>query len=64
MAWPDWVWHLGSAIAAGVAVYAGIRADLAALRVKAEHAAQSADAAHRRIDEWTMQGGMGGRHHR
>lgn len=53
---PDWIWHLATAIGAGVGVYAGIRADLAALRVQAEHAARSADAAHRRIDEWAMHG--------
>jgi hypothetical protein len=37
----------------GVAVgmYAGIRADLAALHVKADHAWQSAKQAHRRIDD-------------
>lgn len=61
---PDWVWHLGTAIGAGVAVYAGIRADLAALKIQAEHAARTADAAHRRIDEWTMNGFSHGRHQR
>jgi outer membrane murein-binding lipoprotein Lpp len=35
---------------AAVAVYAGIRADLAALRAKIEHAHDDARLAHKRID--------------
>ena len=35
---------------AAVAVYAGIRADLAALRAKVEHAQDAARMAHARID--------------
>lgn len=47
--------QLATAGAAAAAVYAGIRADLATLRVMADHASQSAAEAHRRID------GIGGR---
>lgn len=43
-------------VGAAVGVYAGIRADLAALRVTAAYAARSADAAHRRLDD-CMRGG-------
>ena len=42
--------QLATAGAAAAAVYAGIRADLATLRVMADHASQSAAEAHRRID--------------
>lgn len=38
-------------VAPAVAVYAGIRADLARLNAKADHAAHAADTAHRRIDD-------------
>lgn len=41
-------------IAAG-AVYAGIRADLATIREKAEQAAAAATRAHARIDTWIHQ---------
>jgi len=37
--------------AGALSVYAGIRADLAALRVKADMAVASAQRAHERIDE-------------
>lgn len=43
--------QLATAGAAAAAVYAGIRADLATLRVMAEHASDSAAEAHRRIDQ-------------
>lgn len=43
--------QLATAGAAAAAVYAGIRADLAALRVMANHASESAAEAHRRIDQ-------------
>lgn len=48
---PDWVFQLLTAGAAAASVYAAIRADLAALHVKADQAAQSADKAHTRIDD-------------
>lgn len=47
---PDWVLQALGYGGAMVTVYAGIRADLAALKVKAERAMESADSAHRRID--------------
>lgn len=49
---PDWVLQLAGVLAGGVGVYGAIRADLAAIRVKAELAASSADAAHKRIDRF------------
>lgn len=48
---PDWIMQLVGPAAAAVAVYAGIRADLAELRVMSKHAGESADEAHRRIDD-------------
>ena len=42
-----------------LAVYAGIRADLARLNAKADHAAHAADTAHRRIDDLTKGGNHG-----
>jgi hypothetical protein len=47
---PDWLLQLLGMIGAGVGVYAGIRADLAALRVKVETVCRVADKAHERID--------------
>jgi len=47
---PEWLGQVVAIVAAGVGVYAAIRADLAALRVKAEMAVERADYAHRRID--------------
>jgi hypothetical protein len=47
---PDWVVQLLSMGGAAASVYAAIRADLAATRVKAETAAASAAEAHSRID--------------
>jgi len=49
---PDWVLQLIGIVGGGAAVYAAIRADLAELRVKAEHAWLSADKAHERLDDW------------
>lgn len=49
---PDWLFQLLTAGAGAASVYAAIRADLAALHVKADQAAQSADKAHTRIDEF------------
>jgi DNA-binding IclR family transcriptional regulator len=53
---PEWVIQ-AFGIAAGIAggagsVYAAIRADLAALHIKADQAAQAATRAHQRIDEF------------
>ena len=47
---PEWALQTLAFAGAGVGAYAAIRADLAALRVKAETAIQRADEAHRRID--------------
>lgn len=46
----DWMLQLAGYVGAAAAVYAGIRADLAALRVKVEGATAAASSAHRRID--------------
>lgn len=51
---PDWLMQVLTAAAGAVGVYAGIRADLAGLRVRAEMAANSADEAHKRIDKILM----------
>lgn len=48
---PDWLQQLLGPGMAAIGVYAGIRADLAALKVQANHAASSARAAHQRIDD-------------
>lgn len=47
---PDWLMQLMGPAGAAVAVYAAIRADLAALHVKADSARDSATRAHARID--------------
>lgn len=47
---PEWVLQLLGIMAGAGGVYAAIRADLAALRVKAEIACARADSAHNRID--------------
>lgn len=47
---PEWALQLISAVGMGIGVYAGIRADIAALHVKADAARQAADLANRRID--------------
>lgn len=39
------------ALGSGFGAYAAIRADLATLHERAKHAAESADAAHKRIDQ-------------
>lgn len=57
---PDWVLQLIGMAGAGVAVYAAIRADLAALHVKADAATKSADHAHQRLDNLLMKGGNHG----
>ncbi len=53
---PEWVIQLATAIGGAVTVYAGIRADLAALTVRAETALNSAETAHRRIDALQARG--------
>lgn len=47
---PDFVLQIIVAAAGGVGVYAAIRADLARLGLLAQHAHDSAKAAHQRID--------------
>lgn len=49
---PEWLFQLLTAAAGAASVYAAIRADLAALHVKADQAAKTADKAHERIDEF------------
>lgn len=49
---PDWLGNLlGLAAGGGIGAYVAIRADLAALMVKAEIALESANSAHGRIDQ-------------
>lgn len=43
-------------VAVAVGVYAAIRADLAALHVKADQALSSAQGAHGRVDELLLRG--------
>lgn len=53
---PEWFFQiLGMAATAG-GIYAAIRADIAALHVKADNAAAAAHEAHRRIDTIIMKG--------
>lgn len=51
---PDWVMQVATiaigGATTGAAIYAAIRADLARLHEKAEHAIKSATEAHARID--------------
>jgi len=54
---PDWLLEVVKYAAGAGALYAGIRADLAALHVKAETAKESATTAHARIDS-IMAGAM------
>lgn len=42
---------IGSVVGGGMAVYAGIRADLAALKSRVANVEDSVDRAHRRIDD-------------
>ena len=48
---PDWLFQLLTAGAGAASVYAAIRADLARLHEKADHASAAATRAHARIDE-------------
>ncbi|WP_343724264.1 hypothetical protein [Herbaspirillum huttiense] len=47
---PELVGQVLTAVATGSGVYAGIRADIKALRDKADRAQKTADTAHKRID--------------
>jgi hypothetical protein len=47
---PEWLFQLLTAGAGAASVYAAIRADLAALHVKADQANKAAEKAHARID--------------
>lgn len=47
---PEWVFQIMGMAATAAGIYAAIKADLAALHVKADHALQSARDAHQRID--------------
>lgn len=47
---PEWMLQLLTACAGAAGTYAAIRADLAALHVKADQAHQAAEKAHSRID--------------
>jgi hypothetical protein len=47
---PDWLFQIIGMAGTAAGIYAAIKADLAALHVKADMAAKSADQAHQRID--------------
>lgn len=47
---PDWIIQLVAPLGMGLAVYTGIRIDLAIAKAKAEQAFSTANEAHRRID--------------
>lgn len=47
---PDWLLQLVTVAGVGVGAYAAIRADLAALHVKADAALRASEHAHQRID--------------
>ncbi len=47
---PELLGQVLTALATGSGVYAGIRADIKALRDKADRAQKTADTAHKRID--------------
>lgn len=48
---PDWVLQVLGMAGVGVGVYAGIKADLAALHEKVKNADRAAQEAHRRLDD-------------
>jgi len=52
---PDWLMQALGYAGVCVAVYAGIKADLAALHVKCEQAIEAAKEAHKRIDQIHIQ---------
>ncbi len=47
---PEWIFQIIGMVVTGIGVYAGIKADLAALHVKADMAHEAANQAHTRID--------------
>lgn len=47
---PEWVFQIVAMVGTAAGIYAAIKADLAALHVKADHALQSARDAHQRLD--------------
>lgn len=47
---PEWIFQIIGMAGTAAGIYAAIKADLAALHVKADMAAKSADQAHQRID--------------
>lgn len=49
---PEWLLQVVGIVAAAGGVYGAIRADLAAIREKAEHASSAATRAHERIDRY------------
>ena len=53
---PDWLMQALGYAGVCVAVYAGIKADLAALHVKVEQAIEAAKSAHERIDQIHIHG--------
>jgi hypothetical protein len=53
---PDWVLQILGIAGSGAAVYAGIRADLAAMRERIETLTSGMNHAHRRIDDLLMRG--------
>ena len=56
---PDWLINLVAlAGAGGIGAYAAVRADLAALKVRAEMALDAANDAHRRIDQHLNERGL------
>lgn len=50
---PEWLMQLGGIVVGGAGLYAGIRADLAAMHAKIEAATNTAQSAHARIDNLT-----------
>lgn len=53
---PDWLLQFLGYAGGAVAVYAGIRADLARLGAEVKNAAAAADKAHNRIDQLIARG--------
>jgi outer membrane murein-binding lipoprotein Lpp len=50
---PEWLLQVLAGAGAGIGAYAAIRADLARIDAEVKHAAESANQAHRRIDNIT-----------
>lgn len=53
---PEWLFQIVGMAATAAGIYAAIRADIAALHVKADNAAKAANEAHQRIDQLMMRG--------